>query len=97
MCVLSLLACGTGRRCVGVKIIHQGINTAATLSLAANQTRNLKCALEMLDYASEAVIVAKPFQTGVYLCVIYTLKHLPVHLHNKGLVLSSSMLIIHTT
>lgn len=33
--------------------------------------RNLKCALETLDYLSEAVIVAKPFQTAVYIYVIY--------------------------
>lgn len=37
-----MLARGTGRRCVGVKIIHKSINTATTLSLAANQMRNLK-------------------------------------------------------
>jgi len=52
--------------CVGVKIIHKSINTATTLSLAADQMRNLKCALEMLDNSSEAIIVAKPIQTVVY-------------------------------
>lgn len=88
--MLSLLACGIGRRCVVVKIIHLSINTATTLSLAANQIKNLKCALAMLDYSSEAVIVTKPFHTGVYMGVIYTLFHVP----SKRLVLSSSMLTI---
>lgn len=65
VCVLSLLACEIGWRYIVVTIIHLSINTATTLSLAANQIKNLKCALAMLDYSSEAVIVAKPFQAGV--------------------------------
>lgn len=88
-CVLSLLACGIGWRCV-VKIIHLSINTATTLSLAANQIKNLKCALAMSDYSSEAIIVAKAFQTGVYMDVIYMFLHVP----SRRLVLSSSMLAI---
>lgn len=89
--VLSLLACGIGWRCV-VKIIHLSINTATTLSLAASQIKNLKCVLAMLDYSSEAIIVAKPFQTGVYIDVIYMFLHVP----SKRLVLSSSMPVIPT-
>jgi len=59
--------------------------------------RNLKCALEMLYYSSEAVIVAKPFQAGVCIYVIYTLLHPPVHLHSNVLVQSSRRLMIPAT
>lgn len=89
--MLSLLACGIGWRCV-VKIIHSSINIATTLFLAANQMKNLKCALAMLNYSSKAIIVAKPFQTYAYMEVIYTFLHVP----SKRLVISSSMLMIPT-
>lgn len=45
----------------------------------------------IVDLLKWAVIVAKPFQTGVYILVIHMFVHVPVHLRSKGLVLSSSM------